>query len=205
MLTRRTLLFVSGAASVLAVAPSVIRPARAQGDPGAAAFVHAVGQKLVAIVNGPGSLSEKRVRLQQVIDSAVDVDVIGQFCLGRFWRVATADQQRQYLQLFHDVLLNNITGNLGEYAGVSFTMGLARQKEDTAVVTTTVLRPNNPPAQVDWIIATGAGPMKVIDVVAEGTSLRLTQRSDYAAYLNRNGNNVQALIDAMRQQIGQNS
>jgi phospholipid transport system substrate-binding protein len=40
-------------------------------------------------------------------------------------------------------------------------------------------------------------------VVAEGTSLRLTQRSDYASYLSRNNNNVQALIDAMRQQAKQ--
>jgi phospholipid transport system substrate-binding protein len=37
-------------------------------------------------------------------------------------------------------------------------------------------------------------------VIAEGTSLRLTQRSDYAAFLSRNGNSVQALIDALKQQ-----
>jgi phospholipid transport system substrate-binding protein len=42
--------------------------------------------------------------------------------------------------------------------------------------------------------------MKIIDVIAEGTSLRLTQRSDYSSFLARNSNNVQALIDAMRQQ-----
>jgi phospholipid transport system substrate-binding protein len=44
------------------------------------------------------------------------------------------------------------------------------------------------------------GPPMVIDVIAEGTSLRLTQRCDYASFLSRNGNNVQALIDALRQQ-----
>ena len=44
----------------------------------------------------------------------------------------------------------------------------------------------------------------MVDVIAEGTSLRLTQRSDYAAFLSHNNNNIQALIDAMKQQIASN-
>ncbi len=40
-------------------------------------------------------------------------------------------------------------------------------------------------------------------MVAEGTSLRLTQRSDYASYLSRNNNNIDALITAMQQQVAQ--
>jgi phospholipid transport system substrate-binding protein len=56
---------------------------------------------------------------------------------------------------------------------------------------------------VDWIINGASSSPKIIDVVAEGTSLRLTQRSDYAAYLSRNNNNIDALISAMRQQVSQ--
>ena len=56
---------------------------------------------------------------------------------------------------------------------------------------------------MEWIISEATGSPKIVDVVAEGTSLRLTQRSDYAAFLARNNNNVQALIDAMRHQISQ--
>ena len=52
-------------------------------------------------------------------------------------------------------------------------------------------------------ISDAARDTKVIDVIAEGTSLRLTQRSDYAAYLTRNNNDVDALINAMRQQLAQ--
>jgi phospholipid transport system substrate-binding protein len=41
-------------------------------------------------------------------------------------------------------------------------------------------------------------------VLAEGTSLRLTQRSDYASYLSHNNYDINALITAMRQQAEQN-
>jgi phospholipid transport system substrate-binding protein len=179
------------------------RTARAQGADRATAFVKTVGEKLVAVVNGPGSDADKRTEMSEVINTAVDVDGIGRFCLGRFWRQASPEQQKQYLQLFHEVLITNITSKLGEYKGVRFTMGRSRPQDEEAAVSTVVDRPDNPPTAVDWIISDPSSNPKVIDVVAEGTSLRLTQRSDYASYLAHNANNVDALISAMRQQVAQ--
>ena len=99
--------------------------------------------------------------------------------------------------------MNNITAKLGEYRGVRFVMGRTQQRDDNTVVSTVVERPNNPPTNVDWIIGNAASNPKIIDVIAEGTSLRLTQRQDYASYLSRNNNNIDALINAMRQQVAQ--
>ena len=41
-------------------------------------------------------------------------------------------------------------------------------------------------------------------MVAEGMSLRLTQRSDYTAFLTRNNNDIGSLLQALRQQIAAN-
>jgi phospholipid transport system substrate-binding protein len=199
MISRRHLLIL---AAVSALSPLSVR---AQNTDKAAAFVKMTGDRLVAVVNGPGSTSAKRSQMTQIISTDVDVDGIGRFCLGRYWRQATPEQQKQYLTLFHEVLVTNITSKLGEYKGVTFTMGRARPQDDEAVVSTTVVRPNNAPTAVDWIIANPTSQPKIIDVVAEGTSLRLTQRQDYASYLAHNNNNVDALIAAMKNQISQNS
>jgi phospholipid transport system substrate-binding protein len=177
------------------------RLAWAQGADKASVFVKTVGDKLVAVVNNPGSVSAKRTAMSEIINSAVDVDAIGRFCLGRYWRQASEDQQKRYLALFHEVLITNITSKLGEYQGVRFTMGRSRPQDEEAAVATVVDRPNNAPTNVDWIISNPSTNPKIIDVVAEGTSLRLTQRSDYASYLAHNGNNVDALIAAMKQQV----
>lgn len=163
------------------------------------------GDRLVAVVNGPGTTASKRAAMTRIVNTDVDVDGIGRFCLGRFWNQATPAQQKQYLVLFHEVLVTNITAKLGDYRGVTFTMGRSRMQDDDAVVSTTVLRPNNPPTAVDWIITNPSTDPKIVDVVAEGTSLRLTQRQDYASYLVHNSNNVGALIAAMKNQISQNS
>jgi phospholipid transport system substrate-binding protein len=177
---------------------------RAQNTDKAATFVKSTGDRLVAVVNGSGSNATKRTTMTQIINAAVDVDGVGRFCLGRYWRQATPEQQKQYLTLFHEVLVTNITSKLGEYQGVTFTLGHAKAQDEDVVVSTTVVRPNNPPTAVDWIITNPSSDPKIIDVVAEGTSLRLTQRSDYASYLTHNNNNIDALISAMRNQVSQN-
>lgn len=201
MPNRRT--FFALAAASLSVGWAV-RPAIAQSaDARASAFVKKVGDQLVAVVNGPESDHEKRAKLTAIIDGAVDVDGVARFCLGRFWREASADQRQRYTQLFHQVLVNNITAKLGEYRGVRFTMGRSQQRDENAVVSTVVERPNNPPTNVDWIISNPDHDPLIIDVIAEGTSLRLTQRQDYASYLSRNNNNIDALINAMSQQVAQ--
>jgi phospholipid transport system substrate-binding protein len=198
MILRRHLMAIAAAAALFPLS------VRAQSTDKASAFVKSTGDRLVAIVNGPGSATTKRAAMTQILDNDVDVDGIGRFCLGRFWRQATPEQQKQYLTLFHQVLVTNITSKLGEYQGVTFTMGRSKPQDEEVVVSTTVVRPNNPPTAVDWIIANPSSQPRIIDVVAEGTSLRLTQRQDYASYLTHNNNNLDALIGAMKNQVSQN-
>lgn len=203
MLTRRELLITTTMAGLLlAAGPAAWSPARAQGAGGdATAFVMKLGADLSAIVNGPGDYAGKRRRLLPLIETAVDIDGVGRFCLGRFWRAATPAQQAEYLHLFHDVLVNNIGGKIGEFQGVSFKPTTTSQREGGTLVGTLISRPNQQPNNVQWVVAPVNGAPKVIDVIAEGTSLRITQASDYAAYVSRNNGNLDALLAAMKQQV----
>jgi len=208
MLSRRD--FLTQTAAVIAVGSALlalrIRPSFAATGPELATdFVTTTGNQLVAVINGNASSVDKRQQLTKIIEGAVDVNNVAQFCLGRFWRAASSQEQQEYTQLFHSVLVNNISAKLGEYRGVRLTVGRAQDRgDDTQVVSSVVERPNSAPTNVDWVISAASGTPKIVDVVAEGTSLRLTQRSDYAAYLTHNNNSVQALIEAMRQQIAAN-
>ena len=102
------------------------------------------------------------------------------------------------------MLVGNIAVKLGDYRGVKFTLGRAQDRDDGELVSTVIERPNNPPATVQWLIANAATDPKIVDVVAEGTSLRVTQREDYASFLTHNNNSIAALIDAMRKQVSEN-
>ena len=70
---------------------------------------------------------------------------MARFCLGRFWRTASPEQQQEYVELFHRVLVINITGKVGDYQGVSIKLGRAPPREGDIAVSTTVIRPGNDP------------------------------------------------------------
>ncbi len=195
MITRRLLVAAPALLGIAALAP----PARAADPDAAASFVDTMLRELLAIANGSGTLEAKRAALAKVVDARVNVEAVARFCLGRFWRTASAPQQAEFTQLFRRWLIRSVTEKVGEYQGVTYTMGKAARREADVAVSTIVNRPGNAPNKVDWVVD-AEGPPRVIDVIAEGTSLRLTQRSDYAAFMSRNGNNVQALIDALKQQ-----
>jgi phospholipid transport system substrate-binding protein len=195
--TRR---FLLAASLAMAAAPLVLPvPARASVESDTA-FVKSMGDQLVAVVNGPGTDAEKKAKLQTLVDQGVDVDGIARFCLGRFVRLATPAQLATYMQLFHGVLMRSITGHLGDYQGVGFTVDKSAARDGGTIVSTTVTRPNNAPAKVDWVIADVNGQPKIEDVIAEGTSMRLTQQSDYAGFIAQNNNDIGALIAAMQKQ-----
>ncbi len=201
MLTRRTLLLSSLA--VMALTVGARAQSAAPSPQQATQLIDQTAKRLIAVIDGPGSADQKRPALQQIVDNVVAVDEIGQFCLGRHWRTASPQQQRDYLELFHRVLLNSITGHLGDYRGITYTLGRPMAGEGGTQVPSTMNRPGQAPADLTWVVADVGGGPKIIDVIAAGTSMRLTQRSDYDSYLTHNSNNVQALLTAMRRQVGQ--
>ena len=200
MLTRRHLL-VCTAMTGLLVAGGFPAWAQTVNTAEATAFIVKLGTDLIAVVNAPGNYDEKKRRLQPLIESAVDVEGIARFCLGRFVRTATPAQLQEYTRLFHDVLLNNIGSKIGEFQGVGFKPTTTTQRDADTLVGTLISRPNQQPNNVQWVVNQVGSQPKVVDVIAEGTSLRLTQRSDYASYLSRNNSDVGALIAAMKQQV----
>lgn len=192
----RRLLCLAATFAVLVGAPVA---SRAQAGP--TALVQQIGSQLIEIVNAPGTPESKTSRLQPVIDGGIAVDGIARFALGHYLLNATAEQQTEYFKLFHSVLLKSIVSHLGSYRGVSFTMGPTTQAADGTLVETIINRPGEQPITVQWVVADG----KVIDVVAEGASLRNTQRADYTSYLARHNGDVGALIAALQRQIAHNA
>jgi phospholipid transport system substrate-binding protein len=200
MTNRRILLRVAA----LAFSGAVSAPAMAAASAGdAAAFVKNIGDHLVSIINAPGEARQKHEQIAAVIESAVDVDGIARFCLGRFWPRATPDQQRDFIQAFRSMLVTNIAQKLGDYRGVRFSVGRSQRRDTGDVVTTTIERPSEQPSHVEWLVTQVGGTPKIEDMVAEGVSMRITQRNDYESFLSKNGGNIVQLIRALQQRAAQ--
>ena len=178
----------------------------AQQDIGrAASFIQTTGQDLVAAINDTrADLATRRLRVAAVLRKAVDIEGVGRFILGRWWRQATPQEQAEYVKLFEETLIRNLSARFGEYQGVRFALGRTQQRtEDDVLVNTIIERPNSAPFALDWRVGEIGGQPKVVDVIAEGTSLRLTQRSEYSSVIQQNNGSIAALLAAMKRQIQQ--
>jgi phospholipid transport system substrate-binding protein len=200
-------LLLSRRALLGSLAGLAIRPAQAQQMDIARAttFVNKAGQDLVNAINDQRlNQTQRRDRVAGILRSAIDIEGTGRFILGRYVRQASPAELQDYLKLFDEIIIRNLSARFGEYRGVKFSLGRSQQRtEEDALVSTLVERPNTPAFTLDWRVAEINGQPKVVDVIAEGTSLRLTTRSEYAAVIQRNGGRVAALLDAMRGQIAQ--
>jgi phospholipid transport system substrate-binding protein len=174
----------------------------------AAAFIQRVGNEIAAIVAAPGAPETRKHRLATLIDDVVDVSGAARFCLGRYWRQATTQQQQAYVTLFHAVLMRAVLGRIDNEqqkdAGIQVNVERPEMREDSIYVPTVVQRAKTPPLKVTWVVNTDAASPRIVDVIAEGTSLRITMRSDYASFLHQHDESIEALLQALRQQACDN-
>lgn len=182
-------------------------PARAQvaDIARASAFIQQTGNDLVAAINDTRApVGQRRERVAAVLRRSVDIQGVGRFIIGRWWRQATPQEQAEFMRLFEETLIRNLSSRFGEYQGVRFSLGRTQQRtEDDVLVNTLIERANSAPFALDWRVAEVGGQPKIVDVIAEGTSMRLTQRSEYSSVITRNNGQVSALLAAMQQQIQQ--
>ncbi len=173
-------------------------PAPAQ----AVAFIRASGHKLAELSTPATPPAERQARLVALLDTVVDFDSIGRFCLGRFWRVATPAQRTAYLAAFRAVVMRNVTSRMGSYSQgtAKIDIGQPTRQGDAVDVPTVVTRPGSAPLRLVWVVGDAGGKPKIVDLIAEGVSLRLTQRSDYTSFIDRNNGSIDALIAAIQRQ-----
>ena len=207
-LGRRPLIF-GGAALLSALLPG--RPA--QGLPSAAAAEEVV-QRLVEqvwqVLAARGDAPEiDRDHLLSVLDEGTDLSLLGRLVLGRYWRDASPGQRTEYLQLFRRYMLQTFIQRLRQYAGTDVSHPGERFQiiasrpvgERDILVQSRVAPPTSQPLRVDWRLRERPGEPVIIDLIVEGISLLVTQRSEFAAVLERGG--VEGLLAELRARVTQ--
>jgi phospholipid transport system substrate-binding protein len=195
---RRFVLIVSSL--LLLVILLTARPAAAAADP--AAMITDLGNQALEVLGKNVNPSDRVARFRQLFSQDFDVPEIARFVLGRYWHVATAPQQQEFLGLFTDYIAIAYSDRLAEYSGETLKVTGSRPDPDGSVVSSEIVRTNGaPPANVDWRLTREDGTYKISDVVVDGISMAVTQRSEFASVIQRNGGQVQGLIDALRQKM----
>lgn len=217
MLTPRSLKLTSRALALGALLLSCTIPAVAFADPAPAPaaeqidtspqgkFIQGLGDKAIAILADKKLSAEDRsAKFRALLRETFDLQTIGRYVIGRAaWQAATPQQQEEYTKLFEALVVKTYSDRFALYTGEGFKARSSHPEGDTGfVVNSDITHPDGTkPTQVDWSIRQKGDKMGIIDVVVEGVSMSVTQRQEYASVLQRNGGDMNALLDLMRQRV----
>lgn len=155
---------------------------------------------------GAGALDEQG--LLTVLEDGTDLTLLGRLVLGRFWRDANPRQRTLYLQLFRRYMVQTFAQRLRQYVGNDpdqgpvFEVVASRPVGNMDIlVQSRVLPSGSQPLRVDWRLRERPDGPVVIDLVIEGISLLVTQRSEFAAVLERTG--VEGLLTELNARVTQ--
>ena len=187
----------------VAAAPGYIHASTKKPGSGAQSFIDNMAGRAIEFLGNPGMSDEaKRQQFDKLLRDSFDMETIGRFALGRYWSQATEAQRREYMTLFRKMVLNVYAGRFSDYDGQKFETRSARQEgEKDTLVTSFIVPASGPEIQVDWRVRYKDGRYRIVDVIVEGVSMSVTQRSDFAAVIQRGGGNVSVLIDHLRGKV----
>lgn len=168
-------------------------------------FIHSLADRALALVTDKSSsMSEKRERFDQLLSDTFDMEGIGRFLLGRYWRLATPEEREAYLKAFNESIVYTYTARFDEYSGQKLVVDGSREDGQFTIVSSRIVDPRGgADVRVDWRVIRQGDKFKVVDVVIEGVSMSVTQRQEYASVIQSNGGEVKALIKALNDRMAQ--
>ena len=203
--------FFASVPGLIATAALPNVPDAAAADP--SAFIDDLDAQLQHLIRDT-SPDQRFVRFRQIFRADFDVPSIGRFVLGPYWRLASPAQQQEFLALFENYIVQTFSGRLSQYAesGDAPRVTGSRLDPEGAVVSSQINLANGGgpragghgptvlPIKVDWHLTAQNGSYKINDVVVDGISMAVTQRSEFTSAIERQGGQVQALLATLHQQ-----
>jgi phospholipid transport system substrate-binding protein len=184
----------------LAIAAGPAAAAPDTGNAKATAFMNGLWSQALDLLNKKRPAAERQAQFRELFHKDFDTPGIARFVLGRYWRTASPEEKQEFLKLFDNYVVYVYTARLSDFEGEQFKITGARPDQDSMLVSTDVITPGAPqPLRVDWRLVNDDGDYKISDVIVDGVSMLVTQRSEFASVIQRHGGQIQGLIDLMRQ------
>ncbi|MBL0941894.1 MAG: ABC transporter substrate-binding protein [Alphaproteobacteria bacterium] len=163
-----------------------------------------VSQQIIALIRASqkGKIN-KDADFRKLLITYFNLEQIGKFALGRYWKLATIAEREEYSKLFESVTVKTYASQFDEYTNEDLQVTGARANTENGItVLSRVLRSGHPPLNVNWEISIlKDGHMKIEDLIVNGVSMRITQRSEYMSVIQQHQGKVAGLINGLREQL----
>lgn len=166
-------------------------------------FVKGVVEDLRKLIDDDRKGPEGAAEFLSLLERKAALDAVGKFAIGRTWRDMNESQQAAYLKAFRSFISNTYQNRFDEYNGEDVKVGGAIDAGAKGVlVKSTLVRPNNKPIAIEWLVTDRTGAPLLADITFEGVSLAVTLRENFGSVLEKNQGDVDKFIAELNASTG---
>ena len=166
------------------------------------AFAQKLAAEAIEVVMADVETSKKIDNFTKLFKEACDLNAVGKFVVGRYWKNASMEQQQRFLDTFADAIIMSWASKFNTFKGGTLTADNATKDDksgDVFVNSTFKFNDGSPDAKVMWRLRDTDAGIKIFDIIIEGISMAMSYRNEYASVLQQNNGNLDALIDSLKQ------
>jgi phospholipid transport system substrate-binding protein len=192
-LSRRGLL-----ASAAALALVASGPALALTDASARRLVDGIVGEINRVIASGASLPSMISSFESIFNKYADVPIIAQSVLGPDARRLSPAQMQAYIAAFRGYIARKYGKRFQEFIGGRIEVNSVREVKTWHEVTSTAYLKGQSPFELKFLVSDRSGKDLFFDMVIEGISMRLSEKTEIGAMLDRNRGNIDGLIADLR-------
>ena len=172
----------------------------AESDPGSY-VMEMTTSAINTLTNKSISQNEKESQFGKLFDKNFDVSSISRFVLGKYWKQASLDQKKNFIKAFRNYVVKTYSSRFNEYSGEKLKLvNYENEKNPKIFLVHTILeRQDAPVIKVDWRIGKKKDRFVILDIIIEGISLAITQRSEFVSVIDQNEGSIDQLISLLKE------
>lgn len=190
-MNRRQFLGAASASALVAMLPA---SAFALTDAQAKSLVDKAVADINKVISSGKSLNSMIKDFERIFVKYADVPVIARSALGADARTATRAQLNAYTKAFQGYIARKYGKRFEEFVGGKIEVKGARKVKSFHEVQTVAKLRGEAPFAVNFLVSDKSGKPRFFDMIIEGISLRLSEKSEIGALLDRNNGNIDGLI-----------
>ena len=168
-------------------------------------FVNELVNDIVSVLSETSSpVKDKNKKIEEIAKENVDISALGLYTLGSLRKTLDAEKLNEYNDLFSKYFLKSLTSRLTDYSSQKFEIIDEEQKSANYTIVNSKIASSdkNPEIKISWRIYTKNPEKPLIrDLIVEGLSLAKTQKEEFASILNSNNNDINALLNKLKEFI----
>lgn len=194
MITCKRRTFFAALAGIFLLATSGGTPVQADIENDADAFLTQMGTRAInELADSSAGEAEKVQRFRSLLNESIDLRLVAQQVLARYWRGATEQERNAFTIALREGLIVRFLPIFDGYKGETFNVVSTRtstRNPDVVGAVTNVVTPGGDTARIEWFLRRVGGGLLIYDFSAEGIRLTTSLQEEYGAVLRDNGGSV---------------